>query len=357
MRAILLIACGGGSTIALARRRGVLDGSSRRRAAPSRSAAPRSSSATASIDVVTTVLTEGDGHFRVIALPEGDTRVLAVARRIRRPPRSMATVAAGTVTDVRVDLPIAASPRPSKSMAPASIVSAARYARRRRVDRQQRTGAVRHRRRLGRRAAAARERHRSARRRQHQRRPSDAGRRADRRRARSSIRSTRPRPLHAARRRDRFGGGDAESVRGRVRPLLVGARGDSDAARRRRVERAAQQPRSRRSAPSATTTFNINGIGRLGAATSRPAARSSRTACSSSRRRSTATAATMCRAVPRRRAAASTHWFSSFTRVDANLSPRHSLVGTGGFFPSVTDVGLARHVHAARRDRRHPRRA
>lgn len=30
-----------------------------------------------------------------------------------------------------------------------------------------------------------------------------------------------------------------------------------------------------------------------------------------------------------------TTWFSSFTRVDANLTPRHSVVGTGGFFPSV----------------------
>jgi len=30
-----------------------------------------------------------------------------------------------------------------------------------------------------------------------------------------------------------------------------------------------------------------------------------------------------------------TRWFSSFTRVDANASPRHSLVGTAGFFPSV----------------------
>ena len=28
----------------------------------------------------------------------------------------------------------------------------------------------------------------------------------------------------------------------------------------------------------------------------------------------------------------STHWISSFTRVDANLSPKHSLVATGGFF-------------------------
>src|SRR5712691_3129416 len=31
-------------------------------------------------------------------------------------------------------------------------------------------------------------------------------------------------------------------------------------------------------------------------------------------------------------------WFSSFTRVDANLSPRHSLVATGGFFPSVSSL-------------------
>ncbi|HJZ77622.1 MAG TPA: TonB-dependent receptor [Vicinamibacterales bacterium] len=30
-----------------------------------------------------------------------------------------------------------------------------------------------------------------------------------------------------------------------------------------------------------------------------------------------------------------TRWFSSFSRVDWNLSPRHSIVGTGGFFPSV----------------------
>ncbi|MEO8256216.1 MAG: carboxypeptidase regulatory-like domain-containing protein [Acidobacteriota bacterium] len=31
-------------------------------------------------------------------------------------------------------------------------------------------------------------------------------------------------------------------------------------------------------------------------------------------------------------------WFSSFTRVDANLTPRHSLVATGGVFPSVFDT-------------------
>jgi hypothetical protein len=33
-----------------------------------------------------------------------------------------------------------------------------------------------------------------------------------------------------------------------------------------------------------------------------------------------------------------THWISSFTRIDANLTSKHSLVGTGGFFPSVTTL-------------------
>ena len=32
------------------------------------------------------------------------------------------------------------------------------------------------------------------------------------------------------------------------------------------------------------------------------------------------------------------HWFSSFTRVDANLTPKHSLVATGSFFPSRTNM-------------------
>jgi len=31
-------------------------------------------------------------------------------------------------------------------------------------------------------------------------------------------------------------------------------------------------------------------------------------------------------------------WFSSFTRVDANLSPEHTLVATGGIFPRVTNL-------------------
>ena len=34
----------------------------------------------------------------------------------------------------------------------------------------------------------------------------------------------------------------------------------------------------------------------------------------------------------------STHWISSFTRVDANLTAKHSLVASGGFFPSITTM-------------------
>ena len=33
-----------------------------------------------------------------------------------------------------------------------------------------------------------------------------------------------------------------------------------------------------------------------------------------------------------------THWFGSFTRADANLSPKHSLTVTGGFSPSVMNM-------------------
>src|SRR5260370_25401865 len=33
-----------------------------------------------------------------------------------------------------------------------------------------------------------------------------------------------------------------------------------------------------------------------------------------------------------------THWISSFTRVDASLTPKHSLIGTAGFFPSITTL-------------------
>ena len=113
-----------------------------------------------------------------------------------------------------------------------------RHARLVRVDQQPRDRRIRQRQRARRRAASARERHRSAGRRQHQRRTADAGRRPDRRQH-AHRSGARPRALHAARRRDRFGGGDAESVRGRVRALLVRPGGDPDAPRRRRLARAA----------------------------------------------------------------------------------------------------------------------
>ena len=45
-----------------------------------------------------------------------------------------------------------------------------------------------------------------------------------------------------------------------------------------------------------------------------------------------------------------TNWFSSFTRVDANLSPRHSLVGGRRIRPEQDRAGDARHVRAARCD-------
>ena len=162
----------------------------------------------------------------------------------------------------------------------------------------------------------------------------------------------RARRSRAARRCDRFGGGAAESVRGRVRPILVGARRDPDAPRRRRSGTRGLNnldpgvPHKRAADP-----FNINGIAVLRPATSRPAGRSSRTGCSSSRRRSTATAATTCRAAPRT-SSKTRQWFSSFTRVDANLSPQaFADRRPAALFPSITDRD-ARHVHAAGRDGR-----
>ena len=47
--------------------------------------------------------------------------------------------------------------------------------------------------------------------------------------------------------------------------------------------------------------------------------------------------------------------FSSFTRVDANLTPRHSLIGDARTLSGQDPRRSAGHVHAARRDRRHAR--
>ena len=64
-----------------------------------------------------------------------------------------------------------------------------------------------------------------------------------------------------------------------------------------------------------------------------------------------ATAPATCPAC-RQTSCASSEWFSSFTRVDANLSPRNTLVATGRRVSERLALGDARHVHAAGRDRR-----
>jgi len=58
-------------------------------------------------DQVATVVTEGDGHFRVVALPDGRYRVTATLAGFERT-EATATVTAGATADVRLDLPIAA---------------------------------------------------------------------------------------------------------------------------------------------------------------------------------------------------------------------------------------------------------
>jgi hypothetical protein len=58
-------------------------------------------------DVVATTLTEGDGHFRVVALPDGRYRILVTLAGFE-PTEASATVAAGSATDVRLDMAIAA---------------------------------------------------------------------------------------------------------------------------------------------------------------------------------------------------------------------------------------------------------
>jgi len=58
-------------------------------------------------DEVATVVSEGDGHFRVVALPDGRYRVTATLAGFERT-EATATVTAGETADVRLDLPIAA---------------------------------------------------------------------------------------------------------------------------------------------------------------------------------------------------------------------------------------------------------
>ena len=70
----------------------------------------------------------------------------------------------------------------------------------------------------------------------------------------------------AARRCDRFGGGAAEPLRGRIRPVFVGPGRDPDPPRRRQVADAAATISIRRSARRAATPFDVTGRRRLRAA-------------------------------------------------------------------------------------------
>src|SRR5438105_10798566 len=57
-------------------------------------------------DEIATALTEGDGHFRIVALPDGRYRVSVVLAGFE-PTTVQAAVTAGATTDLAVDLPIA----------------------------------------------------------------------------------------------------------------------------------------------------------------------------------------------------------------------------------------------------------
>jgi Carboxypeptidase regulatory-like domain/TonB dependent receptor len=71
---------------------------------------------------IATVITEGDGHFRVVALPDGRYRVSATLAGFE-PTAAQASVAAGTTTDVAIDLPIAAISQTVEVVGSASIAT------------------------------------------------------------------------------------------------------------------------------------------------------------------------------------------------------------------------------------------
>jgi TonB dependent receptor-like, beta-barrel/Carboxypeptidase regulatory-like domain len=73
-------------------------------------------------DQVASVVAEGDGHFRVIALPDGRYRVAAMLAGFERTETS-ATVTAGATTDVRLDLAIAPISQTVEVVGSASSVS------------------------------------------------------------------------------------------------------------------------------------------------------------------------------------------------------------------------------------------
>jgi len=74
-------------------------------------------------DQVATLLSEGDGHFRVIALADGRYRVTATLAGFE-PTEATANVTAGDATDVRLDMPIAAISQTVEVVGNASPIAA-----------------------------------------------------------------------------------------------------------------------------------------------------------------------------------------------------------------------------------------
>ena len=73
-------------------------------------------------DEVASVVAEGDGHFHVVALPDGRYRVTASLAGFERTD-AITTVTAGATSDVRLDLPIAAISQTVEVVGSASVVS------------------------------------------------------------------------------------------------------------------------------------------------------------------------------------------------------------------------------------------
>ena len=74
-------------------------------------------------DEIATVLTEADGHFRVVVLPDGRYRIAATLAGFE-PTTVQAAVTAGATTDVAIDLPIAAISQTVEVVGSAGIASA-----------------------------------------------------------------------------------------------------------------------------------------------------------------------------------------------------------------------------------------
>src|SRR3954464_13719902 len=78
-------------------------------------------------DEIAAVLTEADGHFRIVVLPDGRYRVAATLAGFE-PTTVQATVTAGATADVAIDLPIAAISQTVEVVGSAGIAAAATLA-------------------------------------------------------------------------------------------------------------------------------------------------------------------------------------------------------------------------------------